>query len=271
MERKQSFIYIRFTFPINKYKKKQQSAQKKTKTQIKKPTPKIHNPKNQQSPHRFQFNQNHITKKKKKQNSVTWEEWEEYRKAVTEGKSEVEDMTERETRAKENWRKRRRKLPRVPGMPWKSLRVCRGIALSVSGGASTGWTAGWTIDITAAAIRRSRRRAWNGRNPPTTMMIVMSVPLTLSLSLSLLSLANCIPDSTPTTSTTTRESMNQHRVFRFSRWRSFYFTTFHFCFREKTFTYLRNFCLFLGKKSYYLCPKNDKKKSYCLCFNFLRL
>lgn len=88
---------------------------------------------------------------------MTWEEWEEYRKAVTEGKSEVEDMTERETRAKENWRKRRRKPPRVPGMPWKSLRVCRGIALSVSGGASTGWTAGWTIDITAAAIRTKRR------------------------------------------------------------------------------------------------------------------
>ena len=59
---------------------------------------------------------------------------------MTEGKSEVEAMTERERRAKENWRKRRMKPPRVPGMPWVSLRDCLGLACSVtvSGGASIG-------------------------------------------------------------------------------------------------------------------------------------
>lgn len=51
-------------------------------------------------------------------------------------------MTERETRAKENWAKRKRKPPRVPGMPCVSFRVCLGIAIaiacSVMGGASIG-------------------------------------------------------------------------------------------------------------------------------------
>lgn len=61
---------------------------------------------------------------------------------MTEGKSEVVAMTERETRAKENWAKRKRKPPRVPGMPCVSFRVCLGIAIaiacSVMGGASIG-------------------------------------------------------------------------------------------------------------------------------------
>jgi len=77
---------------------------------------------------------------------------------VTEGKSDVVAMTERETTAKENWRKRKRKPPRVPGMPWVSFKVCLGIAIawSVMGGASIGWTEGCTIDIDIAKRGRTR-------------------------------------------------------------------------------------------------------------------
>jgi len=67
-------------------------------------------------------------------------------------------MTERETAAKENWRKRKKKPPRVPGMPWVSFKVCLGIAIawSVMGGASIGWTEGCTIDIDIAKCPRRR-------------------------------------------------------------------------------------------------------------------
>lgn len=78
-----------------------------------------------------------------------------YRKAVTDGKSEVVAMTARETRAKANWTERKARLVGVPGMPWISfMRTLLGantISSSgvVSGGAeiSTGCTDGWLLLI----------------------------------------------------------------------------------------------------------------------------
>lgn len=49
-----------------------------------------------------------------------------YQKAVTEGKSEVKAMTEREAAANKNWKKRRATPSKVPGIPSISSILTRG-------------------------------------------------------------------------------------------------------------------------------------------------
>lgn len=73
-----------------------------------------------------------------------------YQKAVTEVKSLVETMMQRDASANANWQNRNARPPLVPGMPWRSfiLTLWGLLAASVSGGASTGCTEGWLALIT---------------------------------------------------------------------------------------------------------------------------
>ena len=69
-----------------------------------------------------------------------------YQKAETEGKSLVEAMTERETAAKKNWKKRSASPSNVAGITCISSILTRGACVpapagaAAGGGASTGWT-----------------------------------------------------------------------------------------------------------------------------------
>ena len=78
-----------------------------------------------------------------------------HQKAVTEEKSEMVTITQRETTAERNWKRRRTRPPGVPAMPWTSFILTLGALLppSLSGGASTGCTTGLLTNISSNPIQ----------------------------------------------------------------------------------------------------------------------